>query len=238
MRDLPEAEALTGVAVALLTIYDMCKAVDKEMQISDIRLLENNRVLVSHADGYAEFDLATRTKVHEVRNPRFRKTETATRLPNGNTVLGANSNGVTFFEVTPSDEIVWRYVSPVSTAGPIVQASLSSSAPTFRVLRYGPDYPGLQGKDLTPGGVIELYPEAVAQGPAFGYESTDAGPYVVDLDGTASQRCDFVAKADALEGQTKRSNKNQPSSRHASIIGVHIATVKLGFTCLAPSLMI
>ena len=28
-----EMEALTGVAVALLTIYDMCKAVDKTMQI-------------------------------------------------------------------------------------------------------------------------------------------------------------------------------------------------------------
>jgi cyclic pyranopterin phosphate synthase len=35
-----EMEALTGVAVALLTIYDMCKAVDKEMQISDVRLLK------------------------------------------------------------------------------------------------------------------------------------------------------------------------------------------------------
>jgi cyclic pyranopterin phosphate synthase len=35
-----EMEALTGVAVALLTIYDMCKAVDKEMQITDIRLLK------------------------------------------------------------------------------------------------------------------------------------------------------------------------------------------------------
>src|SRR4029077_15231358 len=30
-----EMEALTGVAVALLTIYDMCKAVDKKMQIAD-----------------------------------------------------------------------------------------------------------------------------------------------------------------------------------------------------------
>jgi cyclic pyranopterin phosphate synthase len=38
-----EMEALTGVAVALLTIYDMCKAVDKEMQISDIRLLEKTK---------------------------------------------------------------------------------------------------------------------------------------------------------------------------------------------------
>src|SRR5438128_3608268 len=35
-----EMEALTGVMMALLTIYDMCKAVDKEMQILDIRLLE------------------------------------------------------------------------------------------------------------------------------------------------------------------------------------------------------
>lgn len=34
-----EMEALTGVSLALLTIYDMCKAVDKEMQISEIRLL-------------------------------------------------------------------------------------------------------------------------------------------------------------------------------------------------------
>ena len=38
-----EMEALTGVALALLTIYDMCKAVDKEMQMSDIRLLKKTK---------------------------------------------------------------------------------------------------------------------------------------------------------------------------------------------------
>ena len=38
-----EMEALTGVAIALLTIYDMCKAVDKEMRISDIRLLKKTK---------------------------------------------------------------------------------------------------------------------------------------------------------------------------------------------------
>jgi cyclic pyranopterin phosphate synthase len=38
-----EMEALTGVTVALLTIYDMCKAVDKEMRISDIRLLKKTK---------------------------------------------------------------------------------------------------------------------------------------------------------------------------------------------------
>jgi cyclic pyranopterin phosphate synthase len=34
-----EMEALTAVAVAALTVYDMCKAVDREMRITDIRLV-------------------------------------------------------------------------------------------------------------------------------------------------------------------------------------------------------
>src|SRR5213078_1285410 len=38
-----EMEALTGVSIALLTIYDMCKAVDKKMQIADVRLLEKTK---------------------------------------------------------------------------------------------------------------------------------------------------------------------------------------------------
>jgi cyclic pyranopterin monophosphate synthase len=38
-----EMEALVGATVALLTIYDMCKAVDKEMQISDLRLLSKTK---------------------------------------------------------------------------------------------------------------------------------------------------------------------------------------------------
>jgi len=42
-----EMEALTGVAVALLTVYDMCKAVDKEMRIGDIRLLKKTKRDVS-----------------------------------------------------------------------------------------------------------------------------------------------------------------------------------------------
>jgi cyclic pyranopterin phosphate synthase len=39
-----EMEALTGVAVALLAIYDMCKAVDKKMQIADVRLIKKTKV--------------------------------------------------------------------------------------------------------------------------------------------------------------------------------------------------
>ena len=35
-----EMEALTAVNIALLTVYDMCKAVDKDMVIGEVRLLE------------------------------------------------------------------------------------------------------------------------------------------------------------------------------------------------------
>ncbi|MGN0983463.1 MAG: cyclic pyranopterin monophosphate synthase MoaC [Gemmiger sp.] len=35
-----EMEALTGVSVALLTVYDMCKAVDKRMVVTDVHLVE------------------------------------------------------------------------------------------------------------------------------------------------------------------------------------------------------
>jgi cyclic pyranopterin monophosphate synthase len=38
-----EMEALTAVSTALLTIYDMCKAVDKNMQIKGIRLIEKHK---------------------------------------------------------------------------------------------------------------------------------------------------------------------------------------------------
>ena len=50
-----EMEALVGVTVALLAIYDMCKAVDKEMQISDVRLLSKTKQTVHSAgSGAAE----------------------------------------------------------------------------------------------------------------------------------------------------------------------------------------
>jgi cyclic pyranopterin phosphate synthase len=41
-----EMEALTAVTVAALTIYDMCKAVDKAMTIGDVRLIEKMKEAV------------------------------------------------------------------------------------------------------------------------------------------------------------------------------------------------
>lgn len=49
-----EMEALTAVSVAALTVYDMCKAVQKDMVISDIRLLEKTGGV--HGDFHREED--------------------------------------------------------------------------------------------------------------------------------------------------------------------------------------
>ena len=37
-----EMEALTGVSIALLTVYDMCKAIDKRMVLKEIHLVEKH----------------------------------------------------------------------------------------------------------------------------------------------------------------------------------------------------
>ncbi len=42
-----EMEALTAVSIALLTIYDMCKAVDKAMVIEEVKLVEKTKTNIS-----------------------------------------------------------------------------------------------------------------------------------------------------------------------------------------------
>jgi cyclic pyranopterin monophosphate synthase len=46
-----EIEALVGVTVALLTIYDMCKAVDKRMFISEVHLIKKTKSAVAAVYG-------------------------------------------------------------------------------------------------------------------------------------------------------------------------------------------
>jgi len=43
-----EMEALTAVSIALLTIYDMCKAVDKSMVIGEIKLIDKTKENIEH----------------------------------------------------------------------------------------------------------------------------------------------------------------------------------------------
>ena len=89
------------------------------------------------------------------------------RLPNGNTLICAGTTG-TVFEVTPAGEIVWEYVNPLVTGGPLRQGeTVPAWQPPaglpyrtvppgvldnilYRADRYAPEYPGLQPLTLTP----------------------------------------------------------------------------------------
>jgi len=72
------------------------------------------------------------------------------RLPNGNTLVCSGARGH-FFEVTPDGEVVWEFVSPFFYRYSTASIDLGDSIAVFRCYRFGPDYPGLQGKDLDPG---------------------------------------------------------------------------------------
>jgi hypothetical protein len=94
----------------------------------------------------------------------------AQRLPNGNTLICSGVNG-TLLEVTAENDVVWKYILPTGDEsepsvrrtprgfGPLDGSPVLTGPPggdaVFRALRYGPDYPGLAGKTLTPGKTIE-----------------------------------------------------------------------------------
>jgi hypothetical protein len=88
------------------------------------------------------------------------------RQPNGNTLVCAGMQG-TLFEVTPDQRLVWKYINPVCDTGPMFQYESipPMSNHVFKTRRYAPDYEGLRGRNLTPGGPIERYPPAVGAGP-------------------------------------------------------------------------
>ncbi len=79
----------------------------------------------------------------------------AQRLVNGNTLVNAGSPGHVF-EIDPDKNIVWEYIIPLSGDFPFTQGQNPNNNATFRAYKFGPDFPGLQGVDLTQGSTIEL----------------------------------------------------------------------------------
>ncbi|MBW1996555.1 MAG: aryl-sulfate sulfotransferase [Deltaproteobacteria bacterium] len=69
----------------------------------------------------------------------------AQRLPNGNTLICETCMG-RFLEVTPAKEVAWEYVNPFYFDHHIYGRNNMA----FRVYRYPPDFPGLEGKSLDP----------------------------------------------------------------------------------------
>ena len=79
----------------------------------------------------------------------------AQRLSGGGTLICSGTSG-RIFEVDADGTIVWEYQDPVSGGTPLTQGEPPTNTNVFRAPRYAPDYPGLAGKDLTPGDPIEL----------------------------------------------------------------------------------
>jgi hypothetical protein len=72
------------------------------------------------------------------------------RLPNGNTLI-CNADSGEFFEVTPTEEIVWKYQNPVDGDNILNQGDQPvGNLQTFRCYKYPLDYSAFDGKDLTP----------------------------------------------------------------------------------------
>ena len=86
----------------------------------------------------------------------------AQRQPNGNTLTCDGPSGK-FFEVNIDGDIVWSYINPVIKSGPMTQGGRipGQENRVFKIARYGPDYPGFSGKDLTAGNQIEIYPLSI-----------------------------------------------------------------------------
>lgn len=78
----------------------------------------------------------------------------AERQPNGNTLIANGQNGIAF-EINSEEEIVFRYVNPITVFGATTQGNDPGNNGIFRFPRYASDYPGFLGKDMTPGDVLE-----------------------------------------------------------------------------------
>jgi len=79
----------------------------------------------------------------------------AQRLPNGNTLICDGDSGY-FFEIDTNLNIVWEYINPVSSNGPLTQGDIPILNLTFRAHKYSENYPAFVGRNLIPGDPIEL----------------------------------------------------------------------------------
>jgi hypothetical protein len=99
----------------------------------------------------------------------------AQRLPNGNTLICATTEGY-MVEVTSAGQVVWEYISPVTSSGivKVIGDDLPMTNAVPRVYRYGADFAGFQGREMTPG-------QTVADCPVLLYGGDIDGDCDVDM---------------------------------------------------------
>jgi len=104
----------------------------------------------------------------------------AQRQPNGNTLICNGTHGE-FLEVTPAGETVWHYINSEVNTGSLTQGEEPSEDvrghlynAVFKIQRYSLDYAAFAGRDMTPGGQLELYDSPTISGAAHTPDSPTA----------------------------------------------------------------
>ena len=120
------------------------------------------------------------------------------RLPNSNLFVCATTEGH-LFEVTPASNVVWEYISPITTNG-IVSYKRDDwplSNPVYRATRYGPTHPALVGRTLIGSNTIAGAAPAYVSAPAIsGVTRSPAVPYsnnVVSVTVTITNRLNVAS---------------------------------------------
>ena len=136
--------------------------IGRENSISSIEIIEpeldQNGDFVLDPDG--EFSLQSEpvsifpTDEYNFSSPRI---SGAQLMDNGNTLICSGNRG-TIFELDPKLNLVWQYIVPISSGGPLPQGIIAGENDIFRSVRYSPDYVGLEGRDLIALGPLELDP--------------------------------------------------------------------------------
>lgn len=117
------------------------------------------------------------------------------QLPNGNINVCVGTKG-TFFEVTPTKEVVWKYINPVIKDGIAVPGDKIDTGTgfnnVFRTYLYPADYPGLSGKVLSVGFPLEISLLDVDTSKIIVYPNPAQDIITFDLKGSAASPTSIV----------------------------------------------
>jgi hypothetical protein len=121
----------------------------------------------------------------------------AQRLPNGNTFICATTEGY-MVEVTSAGQVAWEYISPITSNG-IVTAigdDLPMNNAVVRAYRYGTDFAGFLGRDMSPGETIADCPALLYGGNVDGDCDVDMTDYALFAQQWLQTGCGLCNKAD------------------------------------------
>lgn len=153
----------------------------------DLQLLAGNKVLVSHGDGAAEYDLVTGAKGWSVTG--FSGVSTARRLENGNTLLGSSdANAVTVYEIASDKSQKSKRVSAGLTdlrlLRPLDNGNiLLSLASPHKVVEVNPSGATVWSAGLTDKAYVAI---RLANGHTIATSGEDCRVYDLDAGGKAS----------------------------------------------------